>query len=184
MADVNFSQLTSASAVGANDQLLIRRNNALSGSAGFARATTAIVERGLGVYSTVQSNSAGWTQTLAFNSSNAQLTISNGNTISLSALSASSSGTPATYIRTTLANGANTIASPSGTPADGDVRVYHMKQPASGVGTITWNAIFLFPTGYVANLSTTANYVDLFEFTYDSTASKWRATRMIGGYAS
>ena len=39
MADVNFSQLTSASAVGANDQLLIRLNNALSGSAGFARVS-------------------------------------------------------------------------------------------------------------------------------------------------
>lgn len=100
------------------------------------------------------------------------------------ALAAIGGSSAATYIRTTLTNGANTIASPGGTPADGAVRVYHMKQPASGVGTITWNAIFLFPTGYVANLSTTANYVDLFEFTYDSTVSKWRATRMIGGYAS
>ena len=93
-------------------------------------------------------------------------------------------GSSATYVRTTLASGANTIASPGGTPADGDVRVYYMKQPASGVGTITWNAIFLFPSNYVANLSTTVNYVDLFEFTYDSTVSKWRATRMIGGYTS
>lgn len=40
-------------------------------------------------YTTVSSQSANWIQTLSFNSSNAQLSISNGNTISLSALSAS-----------------------------------------------------------------------------------------------
>jgi hypothetical protein len=92
MANVNFSQLASASVVDASDQILIRLSNALSGADGFARATTTILEKGFGIYSTVQSNSANWTQTLAFNSSNAQLTISNGNTISLSALSASSGG--------------------------------------------------------------------------------------------
>lgn len=43
-------------------------------------------------YTTVGSNSANWTQTLSFNTSNAQLSISNGNTISLSSLSASSGG--------------------------------------------------------------------------------------------
>jgi hypothetical protein len=41
------------------------------------------------VYSTVTGASAGWTQTLSFNSGNAQLSISNGNTVSLSSLSAS-----------------------------------------------------------------------------------------------
>jgi hypothetical protein len=63
MANVNFSNLASASAVGANDQIFIRLNNALSGAGGFARATTAIVEKGFGVYSTVQSNSANWQNT-------------------------------------------------------------------------------------------------------------------------
>lgn len=46
------------------------------------------------VYSTVTSASAGWTQTLSFNSGNAQLSISNGNTVSLSSLSASGGSLP------------------------------------------------------------------------------------------
>jgi hypothetical protein len=43
------------------------------------------------VYATVNASSAAWIQTITFNESNAQLTISNGNTISLSALSSTSS---------------------------------------------------------------------------------------------
>ena len=43
------------------------------------------------VYATVNASSAAWIQTITFNESNAQLTISNGNTISLSALSGTSS---------------------------------------------------------------------------------------------
>lgn len=120
---VNFSSLSSASTLGSSDQLLVRFNNSLSGASGFGRSTVTTLEKSLGVYSTVQSNSAqwgtdsttdtgvraltanwqntystvnttsaSWLQTLSFNSSNAQLSISNGNTISLSALSASGSG--------------------------------------------------------------------------------------------
>jgi hypothetical protein len=91
-------------------------------------------------------------------------------------------GSSATYIRTTLTSGGNTIASPGGTPANGDVRIYLLKQPASGAaGTITFNAIFIFPDGYVPNVSTTNNRTDLFEATYDSVSSKWIATKFIGG---
>jgi hypothetical protein len=120
---VNFSSLSSVNIVGSSDQLLVRFNNSLSGASGFGRTTVTNFEKSLGVYSTVQSNSAqwgtdsttdtgvraltanwqntystvnttsaSWLQTLSFNSSNAQLSISNGNTISLSALSASGSG--------------------------------------------------------------------------------------------
>jgi hypothetical protein len=89
---VNFSSLSSVNIVGSSDQLLLRFNNSLSGASGFGRTTVTNFEKSLGVYTTVQSNSASWLQTLSFNSSNAQLSISNGNTISLSALSASGSG--------------------------------------------------------------------------------------------
>jgi len=92
-----------------------------------------------------------------------------------------SGGSSATYIRTTLTSGGNTIASPGGTPANGDVRIYLLKQPASGVGTITFNAIFIFPDGYVPNVSTINNRTDLFEATYDSESAKWIATKFIGG---
>jgi hypothetical protein len=47
-------------------------------------------------YTTVQSNSANWTQTLTFDSNTAILSISNGNTVSLSALSGGGSGGPET----------------------------------------------------------------------------------------
>jgi hypothetical protein len=89
---VNFSSLSSVNIVGSSDQLLVRFNNSLSGASGFGRTTVTNFEKSLSVYTTVQSNSASWLQTLSFNSSNAQLSISNGNTISLSALSASGSG--------------------------------------------------------------------------------------------
>lgn len=121
MSFLNFSALQSLSSVGSSDQLLISLDNALSGAQGFGRSTRAKLEQSLGVYSTVQSNSAqwaadsttdtgvraltanwqntystvntasaSWLQTLSFNSNNAQLSISGGNTISLSALSAAS----------------------------------------------------------------------------------------------
>jgi len=89
---VNFSSLSSVNIVGSSDQLLVRFNNSLSGASGFGRTTVTNFEKSLGVYTTVNTTSASWLQTLSFNSSNAQLSISNGNTISLSALSASGSG--------------------------------------------------------------------------------------------
>jgi len=93
-------------------------------------------------------------------------------------------GTSATYIRTTLANGANTIASPGGSPSNGDVRIYLLKQPASGAaGTITFNAIFALPNAFIPNVSTTNGWTDLCEATYDSVSGKWLITKFIGGYS-
>lgn len=93
-------------------------------------------------------------------------------------------GSAATYVRTTLTNGANTVASPGGSPANGDVRIYLLKQPASGAaGTITFNAIFIFPDSYTPNVSTTNGRTDLMEATYDSVSAKWIVTKFIGGIA-
>lgn len=92
MSFTNFAALQSLTSVGDSDQLLVSLNNGLSGAAGFGRVTTAALEKSLDVYTTVQTTSGAWKQTLSFNSSNAQLSISDGNTISLSALSASGAG--------------------------------------------------------------------------------------------
>jgi len=90
---VNFSSLQLATTAASTDRLLLRNSSALSGAAGFNQISVGNIERYLSVYSTVQTNSAtNWNQTLSFNSGNAQLSISGGNTISLSALSASGSG--------------------------------------------------------------------------------------------
>lgn len=60
MANVNFSDLLSISSINAGDQLLIRLDNSLSGSDGFAKITRTHTETSLGVYTTVNSNSANW----------------------------------------------------------------------------------------------------------------------------
>ena len=77
-------------------------------------------------YSTVQANSAAWganhLQTLSFNESNAQLTISSGNTVSLSALS----GTSVSYLSALI-----DVSIP--TPTNGQVLAYNSV-------TSKWNA--------------------------------------------
>jgi hypothetical protein len=57
---INFTSLQIASSAATSDEFLIRLGNALSGANGFAQITVTNVEKSLGVYSTVQSNSASW----------------------------------------------------------------------------------------------------------------------------
>jgi hypothetical protein len=90
---VNFSSLQLTTTAANTDRLLLNVSTVLSGIDAFNQISVGGMERSLSVYSTVQTNSAtNWNQTLSFNSGNAQLSISGGNTISLSALSASGSG--------------------------------------------------------------------------------------------
>lgn len=56
---VNFSSLQSLSTVGSQDKLLVNLNG-LSGVSGFGVSTVLAFEKSLGVYSTVQANSAAW----------------------------------------------------------------------------------------------------------------------------
>jgi len=89
-----------------------------------------------------------------------------------------------TYVRTTLTTGANTITSPGSASTNGDLRIYMLKQPLSGAaGTITFNPIFVFPDGFIPNVSTTNSKTDLMEVTFDSVVSKWVVTKFIGGYS-
>lgn len=89
-----------------------------------------------------------------------------------------------TYVNITLASGANVLASPGGTPANNDRRVYRIKQPAAGAaGTLTLNAIFRLPES-VASLSTSTanNKTDLLSVIYDTDSSKWWVTSFTPGY--
>lgn len=89
---VNFSSLQLTTTAASTDRLLLNVSTVLSGAAAFNQISVGNLERSLSVYSTVNSSSGSWIQSLSFNSGNAQLSISGGNTISLSALSASGSG--------------------------------------------------------------------------------------------
>jgi hypothetical protein len=57
---INFTSLQIAPSAATSDEFLIRLDNALSGANGFAQITVTNVEKSLGVYSTVRSNSASW----------------------------------------------------------------------------------------------------------------------------
>jgi hypothetical protein len=100
MSFTNFAALQSLTGVGSTDQFLVSLNNSLSGAAGFGRVTTAAMA-----------------QLLSFNSSNAQLSISNGNTISLSALSASGGSGTDTGVRALTANWQSTYTTVSSNSA-------------------------------------------------------------------
>lgn len=83
-------------------------------------------------YTTVQTSSASWgivssPQTLSFNESNAQLTISEGNTISLSALSGGNASSGVSYL-----SALNDVSIPA--PASGQVLTYNN-------ATNKWNAV-------------------------------------------
>lgn len=60
MSNVNFSSLQQNTTASNADQFLMRLDNALSGADGFARISKPNLEKSLGVYATVQSNSASW----------------------------------------------------------------------------------------------------------------------------
>ena len=64
MSNVSFSSLQQNITASTTDQFLIRLDNALSGADGFARISVLNAEKSLGVFSTVQSNSAAWTDTI------------------------------------------------------------------------------------------------------------------------
>ena len=59
-ATINFSSLQQNTTGSNTEQFLIRLDNSLSGADGFARITKLNMEQSLGVYTTVQSNSAAW----------------------------------------------------------------------------------------------------------------------------
>jgi hypothetical protein len=87
-----------------------------------------------------------------------------------------------TIVNVNLSNGANTIASPSGSPFDGQEIIYRLYQPSSGSpGTATWNAIFNFGP-YSITLSTANGRFDIVKVMYRSSGPKWDVVGFLPGY--
>ncbi len=94
-------------------------------------------------------------------------------------------GSGVTVTNVTLLNGANTLADPGGAPADGDRRLYRLRQPGSGAaGTITLGAAFRLPAGITLGPSTTNNHTDLLAAVYHAAAGRWDVVSFIPGYAA
>lgn len=72
--------------------------------------------------------------------------------------------------------GNRTMAAPTGSPVDGQVLQFRIKQDATGSRTLTWNAIYRFSAGTAPTLTTTAAKTDYIKFTYNLAAVKWDAT--------
>lgn len=142
---------------------------------------------------TVNTNSANWQNTFTNFAPQSANNISTRTTVNTNSanwqntfttVSSFSATWAATYVRTTLDTGTNTITSPGSAATNGDSRIYMLKQPLSGAaGTITFNPIFVFPDGFIPNVSTTNGKTDLMEVTFDSVVSKWVVTKFIGGYS-
>lgn len=128
---VNFSSLQNLSVVGSLDRLLINING-LSGVSGFGTSTTQSFEKSLGVYSTVQANSASWgtdsgVRTLTANWQNTYTTVQ-ANSASWAIDSTTDTG-----VRALTANWQNTYTTFSGQSAS-NASVYSTVQSNSS----TW----------------------------------------------
>jgi hypothetical protein len=81
-----------------------------------------------------------------------------------------------TVIDVQLVNGANNLAAPAGTPADGDRVLIRIAQPASGAaGTVTLNSIYRIPGSATSPLpfSTVNGRIDYLAAVYDASLTKW-----------
>ena len=95
---------------------------------------------------------------------NTEDTLSDGSTIAWDVIASP-------VAKVTLA-GNRTMAAPSGTgPAAGQFISLLVIQDGTGSRTITWNAVYEFPSDTAPTLTTTANLGDIFSFRYNG--SKW-----------
>ena len=153
MADVNFSQLTAVSAIGAGDQILIRRNNALSGSAGFARVDAAAAKRRT-------------TTTLA--------TISATGTIASNALSADQFVVSLSGIALSA-----TIGAPSN-PYDAQIIMWNIRY-TTNIARVLLDSSFRLPLTTL-NWTISANRMDIMAAKYNALDSKWDVISFAPGY--
>ena len=95
---------------------------------------------------------------------NTQDTLTDGSTIAWNVINS-----PVAFV--TL-GGNRTMAAPSGTgAAAGQFISLLVKQDGTGGRTITWNAVYEFPSDTAPTLTTTANLGDIFSFRYNG--AKW-----------
>ena len=78
----------------------------------------------------------------------------------------------ASYFVWTL--GANRTVSPFTNPAGGQIVHFEIAQDATGSRLLTWPANVSWAGGTAPTLTTAAGGVDLFNFTWNLTAGKWR----------
>lgn len=79
--------------------------------------------------------------------------------------------------------GAMTIASPSGSPADGNELILRLIQDGTGGRVITWNAIFAFGTDITKTLIPLAISAKWeMKFIYNATDSTWRCVALVRGF--
>ncbi len=68
-------------------------------------------------------------------------------------------------------------------PAPGQELMLEIQQDGTGSRTVTWNANVSWPGGTAPTLSTAANAIDVFRFSYNSVANKWRGETVGKAYA-
>lgn len=159
MSNVNFSSLQQNTTASNADQFLMRLDNALSGADGFARITKPNLEKSFGVYSTVQSNSAAWTDAAAPTT----LTYAASITPSLS------DG----ISRKITMTGDLTLNSPANAT---DGSLWKCRFTASGADrTITLGANILTPRSTTFSGIVSSGFTRLFEMNYNGT--KWWLVR-------
>lgn len=79
--------------------------------------------------------------------------------------------------------GSPTIATPSGTPYDGQQMLLELIQDGTGNRTVTWGAGYVFSDDVpVPTLSTTAGKTDLVGIQYSTANSKWKVLATPRGY--
>jgi len=78
------------------------------------------------------------------------------------------------YVNTVVLGGNRTIAAPATAAIpDGTMFILRLRQDASPPRTVTWNAIYRFPSGTAPTLSTGANKTDYFGFIYNAVDTKF-----------
>lgn len=93
--------------------------------------------------------------------------------VALTDSSTISSDCDTTDIGTVTLGGNRTLGAPSGTPVNGQMIAYRVRQDGSAPRTLGYNSIFRFPGGTAPVLTTSNNKTDYLLFMYNSTDSKW-----------
>lgn len=201
MSNVNFSSLQQNTTASNADQFLMRLDNALSGADGFARISKPNLEKSLGVYATVQSNSASWGAGASLPAGGAtnQILVKN---------SATSNDSSWKNKRTTL-----TLATASGTSATISSNALSADQFVVALSGIALSATFAAPISaydaqiimwnvrYTTNVariilasdfrtpattlnwSISANKMDIFAAKYNQLDGKWDVISFAPGYS-
>jgi hypothetical protein len=130
---INFTSLQIAPSAATSDEFLIRLDNALSGANGFAQITVTNVEKSLGVYSTVRSNSASWATDSTTDAGVRALTANWQNTYTT--FSSQSASNASVY--STVQSNSSTWGGGGSLPAGGTVNQVLVKNSATA-GDASW----------------------------------------------